>query len=308
MSMIPAPVAQIGVIGGSGLYRIDGLENPLTHQLDTPYGAPSDALLSGTLAGVPVVFLARHGRSHRLTPSEVPYLANMWALKALGVRYLVSLSAVGSLREDIAPLDAVLPDQFIDMTRQRPRSFFGEGIVAHAAMGHPVCAALSGVIAQACQTVFGPHHFGRGRLHAGGTYVCIEGPQFSTLAESRLYRSWDASIIGMTNMPEARLAREAEMAYATVGLVTDYDCWHPTFGSVTAGMAIAKLTENAANAQQLVREVVRQLHAAPPASIAHDALSHALVTPRAAMPEPAVARLRPLLARVLATADPSTQA
>lgn len=293
------PHIPIGMIGGSGLYRIEGLEDVREHRIDTPFGAPSDALLSGRLNGVPVVFLARHGRHHHLLPGEVPYLANIWALKSLGVRYLVSLSAVGSLQQHVAPLDAVLPDQFIDMTRQRPRSFFGHGVVAHVAMGHPVCAALSDTVREAATAVFGDGRFGRGRLHPGGTYLCIEGPQFSTLAESRLFQAWGATVIGMTNLPEARLAREAEIAYATVGLVTDYDCWHPTFGSVTAEMAIANLGENAANAQQLVREVVRRLHAAPPASAAHTALGQALVTPRAAMPAQAVERLRPLLARLL---------
>jgi len=289
----------IGMIGGSGLYRLQGLEDVRELRIDTPYGAPSDALLTGLLDGVRVVFLARHGRHHHLLPGEVPYLANIWALKSRGVRYLVSLSAVGSLQEDVAPLDAVLPDQFIDMTRQRPRSFFGHGIVAHVAMGHPVCDALAATVRDAAQTVFGAGRFGRGRLHAGGTYLCIEGPQFSTLAESRLFQAWGATVVGMTNLPEARLAREAEMAYATVGLVTDYDCWHATFGSVTAEMAMANLGENAANAQQLVREVVRRLHAAAPSSAAHQALGQALVTPRAAMPAEAVERLRPLLARLL---------
>ena len=298
--MNPESIASIGVIGGSGLYRIEGLENAREIKVETPYGPPSDAFMAGTLQGVPVVFLARHGRHHSLTPSEIPFLANFWAFKSLGVRYLVSLSAVGSLKEEMAPLDAVLPDQFIDLTRQRPRSFFGNGIVAHAAMGQPVCPALHQVLGDAAQAIYGAEKFGQGRLHRGGSYVCIEGPQFSTLAESKLYRSWGADIIGMTNMPEARLAREAEMAYATVALVTDYDCWHESFGHVTADMAIANLTQNASNAQALVREVVQRLHTAPPASIAHNALDSALITPAAAMPVEAKQRLKLLLQRVLA--------
>lgn len=300
----PSPaVAAIGVIGGSGLYRIDGLENARELAVDTPYGAPSDAFMSGQLGGVPVVFLARHGRHHSLTPSEIPFLANLWAFKSLGVRYLVSLSAVGSLKEEMAPLDAVLPDQFIDLTRLRPRTFFGQGVVVHAAMGQPVCPALSGLLGDAAEAIHGAGRFGgKGRLHRGGSYVCIEGPQFSTLAESRLYRSWGADIIGMTNMPEARLAREAEIAYASVGLVTDYDCWHESFGHVTADMAIANLMQNAVHAQALVREAVKRLHAAPPASIAHTALDSALITPLDAIPAQARERLAPLLARRLSLA------
>ena len=299
-SVASSPVAAIGVIGGSGLYRIEGLENARELVVDTPHGRPSDAFMTGTLGGVPVAFLARHGRHHSITPSEIPFLANIWAFKSIGVRYLLSLSAVGSLKEEMAPLDAVLPDQFIDLTRQRPRTFFGNGIVAHAAMGQPVCPALHKVLGDAAETIYGKGKFGKGRLHRGGSYVCIEGPQFSTLAESKLYRSWGADIIGMTNMPEARLAREAEIAYATAGLVTDYDCWHESFGDVTADMAIANLSENAIHAQALVRETVKRLHTAPPVSIAHTALDSALITPAASMPEEAKTRLKLLINRVLA--------
>lgn len=299
-SVTSPPVAAIGVIGGSGLYRIEGLENAREVAVDTPHGRPSDAFMTGTLAGVPVVFLARHGRHHSITPSEIPFLANIWAFKSLGVRYLLSLSAVGSLKEEMAPLDAVLPDQFIDLTRQRPRTFFGNGIVAHAAMGQPVCPALHRVLGDAAEAIYGTGKFGKGKLHRGGSYVCIEGPQFSTLAESKLYRSWGADIIGMTNMPEARLAREAEIAYATAGLVTDYDCWHESFGDVTADMAIANLSENAIHAQALVREAVKRLHAHPPVSIAHTALDSALITPAASMPEEARSRLKLLIGRTLA--------
>jgi len=285
----------IGVIGGSGLYRMEGLSDTVEHQVDTPFGAPSDLLVSGRLGEARVVFLARHGRSHSLTPTEIPFRANLWALKSLGVRWLLSVSAVGSLHEDLAPLDVVLPDQFIDLTRQRAKTFFGAGVVAHVGLAQPVCPALAEVVVQAHAEV----GFGRGRLHRGGSYVCIEGPQFSTLAESQLYRSWGARVIGMTNMPEAALAREAEIAYATLALVTDYDCWHPTHGTVTVDMAIANLMENAGNAQRLVGAVVQRLHAQRPASEAHTALSTALITPPQAIDAAARERLAPLLARVL---------
>lgn len=283
----------IGIIGGSGLYHMEALQERQEHFIETPYGSPSDHLVSGKIHGVPVVFLARHGRGHRLMPSEIPFLANIWALKSLGVSYLISVSAVGSLQEQYAPLDAVLPNQFIDMTRTRPRTFFGQGIVVHVGMAQPVCLALQQVLADAAQAT----GFGRGRVHQGGTYVCIEGPQFSTLAESQWYRSMGADIIGMTNMPEARLALEAEMAYATIGLVTDYDCWHPTHGSVTAEMAIANVMENAANAQRLVIETVRRLGLYPPVSAAHQALKSAVITPFEHVPQATRDRLQPLLAK-----------
>lgn len=293
MSDIP-----IGIIGGSGLYRMEGLSHTQEHRIDTPFGPPSDVLVSGRLGEARVVFLARHGRSHSLTPTEIPFRANLWALKSLGVRWLLSVSAVGSLHEDLAPLDAVLPDQFIDLTRQRAKTFFGAGVVAHVGLAQPVCPALADVVVQAHAEV----GFGRGRLHRGGSYVCIEGPQFSTLAESQLYRSWGARVIGMTNMPEAALAREAEIAYATLALVTDYDCWHATHGTVTVDMAIANLMENAGNAQRLVGAVVQRLHAQRPASEAHTALSTALITPPQAIDAAARERLAPLLARVLGAA------
>ncbi len=272
--------ALIGVIGGSGLYQMDALQGAQAHDVDTPYGKPSDAVITGTVHGVPVAFLARHGRGHRLIPSEVPYRANVHAMRQLGVRYLVSFSAVGSLREELRPLDMVLPDQFIDLTRRRDSTFFGAGAVAHASLAQPVCANLSGVLARAVAEA------GLGekiRLHHGGTYVCIEGPQFSTMAESHWYRSMGASVIGMTNMPEAKLAREAQMAYATLAMVTDYDCWHPREAHVTADAAIANLMQNAGHAQSIAAEAIRILGREKPASLAHTALDSALVTPRDAM-------------------------
>jgi 5'-methylthioadenosine phosphorylase len=252
--------------------------------------------MQGLLGGVPVVFLARHGRHHHLIPSQVPFRANLHALKQLGVEYLLSVSAVGSLREEIAPLDLVLPDQFIDLTRQRAGSFFGDGAVAHVSLADPLCPVLRQTVAQA----WGELNDSAVRLHEGGTYVCIEGPAFSTRAESHWYRSMGASIIGMTNMPEARLAREAEIAYATLALATDWDCWRANQACVTAEMAIANLQQNAQRAQTLVTQVVKRLAQSWPASPAHTALSAALVTPPAAMPEATRARLAPLLARVSA--------
>ena len=279
-----------GVIGGSGLYAMEGLTEIREQQIETPFGAPSGPVVTGCLDGVPVAFLARHGQGHRLIPSEVPYRANVYALKTLGVRYLLSVSAVGSLREDVAPLDLVLPDQFIDLTKRRENTFFGQGAVAHVSMAQPVCAALSDVLAQAiadCAL--------KVRLHRGGPYVCIEGPAFSTLAESNWYRSMGATVIGMTAMPEAKLAREAEIAYATLALVTDYDCWHPSEAHVSADLALANLARNAANAQRIIKVLAQRLHRAPPHSAAHSALSTALVTRPEQMSAQTRARLQVLI-------------
>ncbi|MDE2253683.1 MAG: S-methyl-5'-thioadenosine phosphorylase [Betaproteobacteria bacterium] len=282
---------RIGIIGGSGLYAMDGLRNIREHLIDTPYGAPSDAILTGRVDDVPVAFLARHGRGHRLIPSEIPYRANIYALKALGVSELLAISAVGSLREDIEPLDMVLPDQFIDLTRQRPSTFFGQGAVAHVAMADPVCTLLAARVASA----FDRSNVPDVRLHHGGTYACIDGPAFSTRAESHMLRSLGAHIVGMTNMPEARLAREAQMAYATLALVTDYDCWHTQREAVSADMAIANLMRNAKHAQSVARTLVRLLHADPIASPAHTALQSALITRPEDMAPETRARLAVLL-------------
>jgi 5'-methylthioadenosine phosphorylase len=232
-------------------------------------------VVTGKVHGVPVAFLARHGRGHKLLPSEVPYRANICALKQLGVRYVISFSAVGSLREELKPLDMVLPDQFIDLTRRRESTFFGAGAVAHVSLAQPVCAALCDVLARSLTEAGLSQAV---RLHSGGTYVCIEGPQFSTMAESHWYRSMSASVIGMTNMPEAKLAREAQMAYATLAMVTDYDCWHPREAHVTADSAIANLMRNAGNAQKIAAAAIRILGSELPSSSAHTALQSALVT------------------------------
>jgi 5'-methylthioadenosine phosphorylase len=280
----------IGVIGGSGLYAMEGLTETREHHIETPFGATADPVVTGRLDGVPVAFLARHGKGHRLIPSEVPYRANVYALKTLGVRYLISVSAVGSLREEIEPLDLVLPDQFIDLTKRRESTFFGRGAVAHVSMAKPVCEALSGVLAQAvadCALEV--------TSHRGGAYVCIEGPAFSSQAESNWYRSMGASVIGMTSMPEAKLAREAEIAYTTLALVTDYDCWHPHEAHVSADLALANLAKNAANAQHIIRVLAQRLHQAPPHSAAHTALSTSLVTQPEQMNAATRSRLQALI-------------
>lgn len=286
---------RIGIIGGSGLYKMDALKDVREVEIDTPFGKPSDALIVGTLEGTPVAFLARHGRNHTLLPSELPFRANIYAMKSLGVEYLISASAVGSLQAEAKPLDMVLPDQFIDRTKGRVSTFFGEGIVAHIAFGDPVCKNLAAVLGEAIAALDLPNV----TLHRGGTYVCMEGPAFSTRAESNLYRSWGATVIGMTNLPEAKLAREAEIAYATLALVTDYDCWHPDHDSVTVDMVIGNLTKNAVNAQRVIQETVRRLAQNPPPSEAHHALKHAILTPLDKAPTETKAKLELLLKKYL---------
>jgi 5'-methylthioadenosine phosphorylase len=286
---------KIGIIGGSGLYKMEALKDVEEVQIDTPFGAPSDALILGTLDGTRVAFLARHGRNHTLMPSELPFRANIYAMKSLGVEYLISASAVGSLKAEVKPLDMVVPDQFIDRTRNRISTFFGNGLVAHITFGDPICGTLARVLADAIESLDLPEV----TLHRGGTYVCMEGPAFSTKAESHLYRSWGASIIGMTNLPEAKLAREAEIAYATLALVTDYDCWHPDHDSVTVEMIIGNLTKNAVNAQRVIQETVRRLSQNFPSSEAHSALKYAIITPLAQAPSETKDKLSLLLQKYL---------
>ena len=287
--------ARIGIIGGSGLYKMEALKDVEEVQISTPFGFPSDALILGTLDGTRVAFLARHGRNHTLLPSELPFRANIYAMKQLGVEYLISASAVGSLKEEAKPLDMVVPDQFIDRTKNRVSTFFGEGIVAHIAFADPVCNKLAGVVADAIASLNLPDV----TLHRGGTYVCMEGPAFSTKAESHLYRSWGATIIGMTNLPEAKLAREAEIAYATLALVTDYDCWHPDHDSVTVEMVITNLQRNATNAQKVIQETVRRLSENPPVSDAHSALKYAILTRLENVPAPTKEKMGLLLKKYL---------
>ena len=272
--------ARLGVLGGSGLYAMEGLEDIQEIAVDTPFGPPSDSLRLGRLGGIEVVFLARHGRHHSFTPSEVPYRANIWALRSLGVRWILSPSAVGSLQPQVRPLDMVVPDQFIDRTHQRPLTFFGEGAVAHVALADPFCPTLSRLLADVADSLMpeGRH------LHRGGTYLCMEGPAFSTRAESNVYRSWGCAVIGMTNHTEARLAREAEIAYATLAMATDYDCWHTDHDSVSVEMVIGNLRSNAELAQQIVRTTAERIAAQRPASSAHSALRDALMTPKDQVP------------------------
>ncbi|HEX8732427.1 MAG TPA: S-methyl-5'-thioadenosine phosphorylase [Ktedonobacterales bacterium] len=269
--------ARLAVIGGSGLYAMPGLSDVEWIEVDTPFGAPSDAIAIGELAGAAVAFLPRHGRGHRLSPTEVPSRANMYALKSLGVERVISVSAVGSLREEIAPLDLVVPDQLIDRTKARPASFFVDGVVAHIGFAEPFCPDLSASLAAAMGALADI------RYHRGGTYVCMEGPQFSTRAESAVYRQWGCDIIGMTALPEAKLAREAELCYATIACVTDYDVWRTSEEAVTVEMVVANLTRNVANAQRIIRAVAEALpadRATASCGCAH-ALDSAVMTDRA---------------------------
>jgi 5'-methylthioadenosine phosphorylase len=288
--------AKIGIIGGSGLYQMAALKNVEEVSVETPFGMPSDKLIVGELEGIKVAFLARHGRNHHLTPSEVPYRANIYAMKQIGVEYLISASAVGSLQAEVKPLDLVLPDQFLDRTRSRVSTFFGEGIVGHITFGDPICNRLSSVIAEAIQGL----NLKDISLHRGGTYVCMEGPAFSTKAESNMYRTLGGTIIGMTNLPEAKLAREAEIAYATLALVTDYDCWHSDHDSVTVDMVIANLHKNAENAQRVIQETVKRLAANYFVSEAHSALKYAIITPLDKVPDNTKQKLALLLNKYLA--------
>ncbi|MEH2070206.1 MAG: S-methyl-5'-thioadenosine phosphorylase [Nostoc sp.] len=287
--------ASIGIIGGSGLYKMDALKDVEEVQVETPFGSPSDALIIGTLEETRVAFLARHGRNHTLLPSELPFRANIYAMKQLGVEYLISASAVGSLKAEAKPLDMVVPDQFIDRTKNRISTFFGEGIVVHIAFGEPICQNLASVLADAIASLNLPEV----TLHRGGTYVCMEGPAFSTKAESNLYRSWGATIIGMTNLPEAKLAREAEIAYATLALVTDYDCWYAEHDTVTVDIVISNLLRNAVNAQRVIQETVRRLSENPPPSQAHSALQHAILTQLDKAPAATKEKLELLLRKYL---------
>ena len=282
----------LGVIGGSGLYDIEGLKAVREVRVRTPYGAPSDAIIVGTLGETRVAFLSRHGRGHRLNPSEINYRANLYALKSLGISRVISVSAVGSMKESICPGDVVLPDQFVDLTKRRVSTFFEGGVVAHVAFGEPVCPVLAGALAGSGQQL-------GATVHRGGTYLCIEGPQFSTKAESRLYRQWGVEVIGMTNMPEAKLAREAELCYATVALVTDYDCWHETEAAVTVEAILATLHQNVALAKRILRVAVPSV-ATFGGCACHHALDTAIVTARGSMPAVARKKLAVLTRRVWA--------
>jgi 5'-methylthioadenosine phosphorylase len=281
----------IGIIGGSGLYSMPGFEAQQEQTLETPWGAPSDPYVVGKLAGREVAFLARHGRGHRISPSELNFRANIYGFKMLGVERILSLSAVGSLKEEHKPLDFVIPDQFVDRTRGRVSTFFGEGLVAHISFAHPICPQLARVVADACgEAGVTPK--------LGGAYLCMEGPAFSTLAESHLYRSWGMDVIGMTNLQEAKLAREAEMCYVTIAMVTDYDCWHPEHDAVTVTEILDVLNQNAANAAKVVASAVRAMPSARECKCGR-ALAHALITDRKTIPEATRKKLELLVGKYL---------
>ncbi len=285
--------AEIGIIGGSGLYSMPGLNEVREVKLETPFGAPSDSYVLGTLEGRKVAFLARHGRGHRILPSELNFRANIYGFKQLGVDRIVSVSAVGSLKEEHQPLDFVIPDQFFDRTRHRVDTFFGDGIVAHIAFAEPVCGQLASVVEAACKLA-------GVKGKKGGTYLNMEGPQFSTKAESNVYRSWGMDVIGMTNLQEAKLAREAEICYVTVAMVTDYDCWHPHHDSVTVDQIVAVLVKNAENATRVVRETVASMPAERKCKCG-SALAHALLTDHDKIPAATRQRLSLILDKYLSS-------
>ena len=286
-----AEAVRIGIIGGSGLYTMPGLTDVREQRVRTPVGDPPDAVVVGTLEGRRVAFLARHGRGHRILPSEINFRANIYAMKLLGVERLISVSAVGSLKEELPPLEFLIPDQFYDRTRHRASTFFGGGLVAHVTFDKPTCPQLSAVLADACDRA-------GVAVHRGGTYVCIEGPQFSTLAEAHVHRQLRFDVIGMTNATEAKLAREAEICYATVAMITDYDCWHPAHDSVTVAQIIDNLNRNAENAQNVIREAVRAMPAGR-ACTCGSALAHAIITDRARIPPATRKRLSAIVGKYL---------
>ena len=283
--------AEIGIIGGTGLYQMEGFTDVREVTVETPFGPPSDSLMVGSLDGRRVAFLPRHGRGHRILPHELNFRANVFAMKKLGAEWILSVSAVGSLKERYEPRHVLVPDQFIDRTRRRESTFFGRGLVAHVAFAHPLCRNLSRVMAEACAEAGATHH-------VGGTYVCMEGPQFSTLAESELYRSWGADLIGMTNLQEAKLAREAEICFATLAMVTDYDCWHPDHDAVTAEQILGVLGKNAETARKVLRAAVRRLPIPRDCECA-SALKYALVTAPDLVPEAVKRELEPVVGRYL---------
>ena len=278
--LLPIENSRLGIIGGSGFYSIDKIECFKEFEVNTPYGKPSDSIRLFKIDNLEIAFLARHGRSHSLNPTEIPYKANIWALRSLGVRWIVAPSAVGSLQEQIRPLDIVVPDQFIDRTNNRPATFFNEGAVAHITMGDPFCRNLSGILSNV-----GEKNIPGGRqLHRGGTYLAMEGPAFSTRAESNLYRSWGCSIIGMTNHTEARLAKEAEIAYSSLSMVTDYDCWHQTHQEVSVEMVLKNLRANTEVANKIVFEIAKVIDIERPKSKSHDSLKDGLITSKEKIP------------------------
>jgi 5'-methylthioadenosine phosphorylase len=291
-AMTDSILPRIGVIGGSGLYDIEGLEIVEERPIETPFGSPSDPLVIGRLDGVPVAFLTRHGRGHRLLPSEINFRANIWAMKQAGVEMILSASAVGSMKEQYRPTHILFPNQFIDRTKGRHETFFGDGVVVHVSMADPVCHDVATVGTEAARAI-------GAEVHYGGTYVCIEGPQFSARAESMLYRSWGVDVIGMTNLTEAKLAREAEICYATMALVTDYDCWHDTEEAVNVEQVIAYLHKNAKTACDIVRGSVQRLAERSRSCPCAEALRYAILTPGDQIPPRRREQLAPLLGKYL---------
>ena len=283
---------KIGIIGGSGLYQMPELDNVREVPVDTPFGKPSDAFIVGELDGVTVAFLPRHARGHKFLPTEVPYRANIYAMKLLGVEYILSVSAVGSLQERYAPTDMVIPDQFFDRTRARAQesTFFGEGIVGHVTFAHPVCNELGDILEASCKQV-------GVKTHRGGTYLCMEGPAFSTVAESNTYRQWGMDIIGMTNLQEAKLAREAEIAYATLALVTDYDCWHEAHDAVTIDIVVEYLNKNVRNAQLILKDAVKRVAAKETPNQYRDAIKNAIITAPEHWPAETAKRLEAIIGK-----------
>lgn len=283
--------AQIGIIGGSGLYKIEGMKDVKFISINTPFGKPSDRYIIGKLMGKTIAFLPRHGIGHRILPTEINYRANIYGFKKLGVERIIAVSAVGSLKEEIAPLDIVIPHQFFDRTTKRPVSFFGEGIAGHISFANPICIDLAGILYESTKKL-------GLKVHWGGTYLCMEGPQFSTKAESNVYRQWGMDIIGMTNLAEAKLAREAEICYATLALVTDYDCWHPEYDSVTVEIIIQNLINNTENAKKIIELAITQI---PPERKCKckDALKDAIITDKKLIPKGTLKKLRPIIGRYI---------
>ncbi len=282
---------RIGIIGGSGLYELEGLRDIRAHKVQTPFGEPSDEFITGIMEDVELIFLPRHGRGHRILPSELNFRANIYGMKKLGAEWIISVSAVGSMKEEIRPGDMVLPDQFFDRTKGRISTFFGEGIVAHLPFADPVCPVLQDILYRACKNT-GAY------VHKGGTYICIEGPQFSTRAESRIYRAWGVDVIGMTNLPEAKLAREAEICYATLALATDYDCWHETEEDVSLEMVMKTMERNIERAKAIIKEAVKLIPSERTCQC-KDALKNAIVTDPAYIPEETKKRLSIIIGKYI---------
>src|SRR3954469_9328659 len=285
-------IASIGIIGGSGLYQMEGLTVIDERKVETPFGEPSDSYVIGEIDGVRVAFLSRHGRGHRLSPSELNYRANLFGFKLLGIHTILSASAVGSMKEEYAPTDIVFPHQFIDRTRHRPDTFFGDGVVAHVGFADPICAGASFTMSKVAREA-------GARVHEGGVYLCMEGPQFSTRAESNLYRTWNVDVIGMTNLQEAKLAREAEICYATMALVTDYDCWYEGHDDVTVETVLAYLAKNAKTAQKILRNSIVPAAMRTRDCTCASALQYAIITQKAAIPETVKMHLAPIIGKYL---------